>query len=271
MNQNTKVAISLFVIHFSLFPVSNAIAGNLYRWVDKSGVTRLSNREPGQAGSIGSIHEGELNAAPAGLPLEPVRPEQITNTRIQHAVNSSFTIKGSRTLGSGFFISENGYSITCKHVIEDAPGQRAILSDRSECPIGVISTSEKYDLALILVITPLKTPYLIFRDPQSMVSGERVVAVGSSVSLQTKIIPSGDKVIQFSAPINPGNSGGPLIDASGKAVGVVSWKIVANKGIPVSGDGFAVPVEYVIEEYGGYIKKNRSLIYSTRHWDQRLP
>ena len=62
-----------------------------------------------------------------------------------------------------------------------------------------------------------------------------------------------DNVVQFSAPINPGNSGGPLVDEKGKVIGVVSWKIVSQNGVPVSGVGFAVPSDYLVGEYGYYL------------------
>ena len=124
--------------------------------------------------------------------------------------------------------------------------------------------SPKYDLALISVITPTRTPYLSFRNAGTLVPGERLYAIGASAGLQATITDgvftalrkrdsTGEKVVQFSAPINQGNSGGPLIDEKGRVVGVVSWKYVERKGIPVTGVGFAIPADYVIEEYGSFI------------------
>jgi serine protease Do len=129
----------------------------------------------------------------------------------------------------------------------------------------VISKSNRYDLALILVTTHQKVPYLKFRDPLTMEAGDRVYAVGSSAGLQSTItdglftgvrkqMPSEIKAVQFSAPVNPGNSGGPLIDKDGKAIGAVSWKLISNDGVPISGIGFAVPSEYILDEYRGYTR-----------------
>ncbi|MFC1867572.1 S1C family serine protease, partial [Thermodesulfobacteriota bacterium] len=159
----------------------------------------------------------------------------------------------------------NGYAVTCKHVIEEGPNHIAILNDRNEFPIGIISTSDIHDLALILVITSPTTPYLTLRDPLTMTPGDRVFAIGSSIGLQATVtdgifsglrrkLPTEDRVVQFSAPINPGNSGGPLIDEKGNVIGVVSWKMISNKGIPVTGVGFAIPSGYLIEEYGAYLE-----------------
>ena len=96
-------------------------------------------------------------------------------------------IKGVENLGTGFFISSDGYAITCKHVIEDEPNQIAILTDLNEYPIGVIATSERHDLALILVATSRKTPFLSPLYPLNLSSGEPVLAIGSSIDLHSTV------------------------------------------------------------------------------------
>jgi serine protease Do len=185
---------------------------------------------------------------------------------VEYSKICSFVIKGENNLGTGFFISSNGFAITCKHVIEDDENHVAILSSQEEYPIGIIASSDKYDLAVILVTTPQKTPYLQLRDPFSMKPGDHVYAVGSSSGHKPTItdglftairkkLPTDDRTIQFSASINPGNSGGPLIDKHGKVLGVVSWKLVSSRGLPVADEiGFAVPSDYLIEEYGSYME-----------------
>jgi serine protease Do len=95
--------------------------------------------------------------------------------------------------------------------------------------------------------------------------GERIFAIGSSPELQANItegvftglrenISTKDNVIQFSAHTNPGNSGGPLVDERGDIIGVVSWKIVSQNGIPVTGLGFAIPSNYMAKEYHHYLE-----------------
>ena len=151
-------------------------------------------------------------------------------------------------------------------MVEDDQDHMAILNDQNEFPVGVVSTSDRYDLALIMVITPQKTPFLSIRDPLTMTPGERILAIGSSVGLQSTVtdgvftglrkkVSTEDNVIQFSAPINPGNSGGPLIDEKGNVIGIVSWKLISKKGIPVTGVGFAVPSGYLVEEYSAYMEQ----------------
>jgi serine protease Do len=184
---------------------------------------------------------------------------------IKKSLEAAFIIKGDQNLGTAFFISSNGYAITCKHVLENDQNHIAILNDGSRYPIGIISINEKYDLALIMVIVYKKTPYLSIRNSFTVTPGERVFAIGSSLELQTNItegvftglrenISTKDNVIQFSCPTNPGNSGGPLVDEQGDLIGVVSWKIVSQNGIPVTGFGFAIPSDYMAKEYYHYLE-----------------
>jgi serine protease Do len=184
---------------------------------------------------------------------------------IKKGLEATFSIKGDQNLGTAFFISSNGYAITCKHVLENDQNHIAILNDGSRYPIGIISINEKYDLALIMVIVYKKTPYLSIRNPFTVTPGERVFAIGSSLELRTNITEgvftglrentsTKDNVIQFSCPTNPGNSGGPLVDEQGDLIGVVSWKIVSQNGIPVTGLGFAIPSDYMAKEYHHYLE-----------------
>jgi serine protease Do len=168
-------------------------------------------------------------------------------------------------MGTGFFISSSGYAVTSRHVVEGGIDPMAQLNDQSEYPIRVLAKSLQHDLALLLVLGPGQSPHLTLRNPRTLVPGERLFAIGTSAGLQAtitdgiftgfrKIKATDERVIQFSAPINPGNSGGPLIDEKGRVVGIVTWKFVKKKGIPVSGVGFAVPSGHITEEYGIYLE-----------------
>ena len=254
----------LVMLAFSI----HSTGGETYRWVDENGAVHFSDRAPEIQDSNPDIISEESNA-PNEDTVQRINEKsaEVRVNPLEHAVKCTFTIKGSRTIGTGFFISPNGYAITCKHVIEENGTHTAILYNLEEHPIGIISTSDEYDLALVLVSTHQRTPYVEFRDPLTLAPGDTVYAVGSSAGLQSTItdglftglrkdMETGKSSIQFSAPVNPGNSGGPLIDKDGKVIGTVSWKILSNNGIPVTGIGFAAPSDYILEEYRGYINKN---------------
>lgn len=256
---------AIVVLFFTGMPHNNA--GDTYKWVDKEGVVHFSDRTPDDQESVNAVIHEKQNEEPndSVVQLSAQKPEADEKNPIEKTIKSTFTIKGEKNIGTGFFISPDGYAITCKHVIEVNGIHTAILYNQEEYPIGVISKSSRYDLALILVTTHKRVPYLKFRDPLTMEAGDRVYAVGSSAGLQSTItdglftgvrkqMPSEIRAVQFSAPVNPGNSGGPLIDKNGKVIGAVSWKLISNDGVPVSGIGFAVPSEYILNEYRGYTR-----------------
>jgi len=240
--------------------------GKLYKWTDEDGVVHFSDRKPGENDKyMDTMEEEDL------LEISPLKKEthekveSQTRSPIEFATRCTFTIKNGKSIGTGFFISPNGYAITCRHVIEEGHDHIAVLNDSKEFSIGIISSSERHDIALIMVMTPQPTDYLSIRKDGSLVPGERVFAIGSSVGLHStvtdgvftgyrKMENSLENVIQFSAPVNPGNSGGPLIASDGNVAGIVSWKIVSKKGVPVTGVSFAVPASYVEEEYGMYLE-----------------
>lgn len=247
--------------------VIHITAGEIYRWIDKDGAVHFSDHAPeGQDSKADIITEGTNDTEEDTARAPAKKPPEENPNPLNRAAKCTFTIKGNQNLGTGFFISPNGYAITCKHVIADKGSHTAVMQNLEEYPISVISTSDGYDLALILVSTFQRTPYIEFRDPLTMEPGDKVYAIGSSAGLQSTItdglftglrkdISAGKRAIQFSAPVNPGNSGGPLIDKDGKVIGVISWKLLSNDGIPVTGIGFAVPSDYILEEYRGYIKE----------------
>ena len=255
----------LMTISF-MAPCTYALAGTMYKWVDERGVTHFSDRQPdvpeGAKSSLLETSLQDVSNAEAGSPKIAMPPSV---SPIEHATNCTFTIKGVRNLGTGFFISPNGYAITCRHVVDGDQGLTAVLNTQEELPLRLVSLSARHDLALVMVYTSGKTPYLTPRDLSSLTPGERVFAIGSSIGLQSTVTdgvftgirqkdPAEGRVVQFSAPINPGNSGGPLIDKDGGLIGVVSWKIISQKGIPVAGVGFAIPSGYLNEEYGIYMQ-----------------
>lgn len=238
----------------------NAFGEKPFQWTDSNGTVHFSKHLPAK-----QIHPDlDLVKVHADIRNRLPVPESHKDP-IRHALSGTFTIKGERNLGTAFFISSTGYAVTCRHVIENGNGHTAVLNDNKEYPIGVIATSDRYDLALILVLSSKKSTPLSVRDLSSLVRNERVYAIGSSIEQQYTVTngiitgirerqDTGDRAIQFSAPINPGNSGGPVIDSKGRVIGAISWKIVSKKGIPVTGAGFAIPSSYVIEEFGKYME-----------------
>ena len=161
--------------------------------------------------------------------------------------------RSQRSLGSGFFISQDGFIVTNNHVIADATEVKVTYQTtggKSETVTAEIKGRDKeYDLA-VLKISPVKpvTP-LAFGDSDALKVGQWVLAIGNPfglehtitagiVSAKGRIIGLGpfDDLIQTDTSINPGNSGGPLLNMQGEVVGINTAIFSSGQGI-----GFAVP------------------------------
>ncbi|WP_298259822.1 Do family serine endopeptidase [Bradyrhizobium sp.] len=158
-------------------------------------------------------------------------------------------------VGSGFFISADGYAVTNNHVVDHAKSVQVTTDDGKIYTAKVIGTDQKTDLALIKVEGKQDFAYVDFETATPRV-GDWVVAVGNPyglggtvtagiVSAEGRAISSSpyDDYLQIDAPINKGNSGGPTFDTSGKVIGV-NTAIYSPSGGSV-GIGFDIPASTV--------------------------
>ncbi|WP_086932685.1 Do family serine endopeptidase [Agarilytica rhodophyticola] len=174
------------------------------------------------------------------------------------------------SMGSGFFISADGYLLTNNHVIENADEVVVRLTDRREYDAVVVGVDPLSDLAL-LKVEEKGLPFLKLADGDSLKVGEWVVAIGSPfgldfsasagiVSAKGRSIPNGSNgnyvpFIQTDVAINPGNSGGPLFNMDGQVVGVNS-QIYTRSGGSI-GLSFAIPSSMAINVVKQLKKKGR--------------
>lgn len=172
----------------------------------------------------------------------------------------------ANALGSGFFISADGYVITNNHVIDGADEITVITQAGEEYGAEVIGIDPQTDIALLKVDVK-DHDYIEFGDNTKSRVGDWVVAIGNPfgfggtvtagiISASGRDINAGpyDDFIQIDASINRGNSGGPLFNLEGKVIGVNTAIISPNGGS--IGIGFAVPSSTVkpvidqIKEHG---------------------
>ncbi|KAA1262347.1 putative serine protease HhoB precursor [Rubripirellula obstinata] len=162
------------------------------------------------------------------------------------------TVEGS---GTGFVIHPDGFVVTCAHVVKGARAIRATVGGRTVNAM-VMKMDTENDLA-ILRLESKRLPYLKIADSDRVRLGQDVRAIGyPMMDVLGKTIkvtkgevsgrggPAGADGLQIDATINPGNSGGPLVDASGRLVGVTSSMLA---GIGINEVGFAVPSNKVID------------------------
>ncbi len=156
-------------------------------------------------------------------------------------------------VGSGFFISDDGYILTNHHVVKNAIKIRVVDIDNNEYTAKKVGVDPRTDLAL-LKIKKSGTPYIKLGNSNRVEVGEWVLAIGNPLG-QDLTVTSGiisakgrelrglevdyQNFIQTDAPINQGNSGGPLVNLAGEAIGI-NTVIISPSGGNV-GIGFAIP------------------------------
>jgi len=178
----------------------------------------------------------------------------------------------SKSLGSGFVISHDGFVLTNRHVIEDADKIVVRLSDRREFNAKVVGSDKRSDIAL-LKIDAHDLPVVKIGDSEKLKVGEWVLAIGSPfgfdhsvtagiVSAKGRSLPSENYVpfIQTDVAINPGNSGGPLFNMDGEVVGINSQIYSRTGGF--MGLSFAIPINVTMN----VVEQLKSKGYVSRGW-----
>ena len=182
--------------------------------------------------------------------------------------------------GSGFIVSEDGYILTCNHVVADTEANYTVILDpEHKYEAKVLARDPLIDVA-VLKIEGKNFPYLELGDSNKVELGETVIAVGNPLGefedtisagivsgLSRKITAYGGMpfkatslrgLIQTDAAINPGNSGGPLVNMEAKAIGINTAMVMGAENI-----GFAIPINYAkatLEEVKKYGKIQRPFL-----------
>ena len=146
----------------------------------------------------------------------------------------------SYSLGSGFFIDEQGTLVTNYHVIDGAvSGQVSLIDGRSFPVLYVLGYDPSLDIA-ILKVDITDNPFLLLAE-DGVATGEMIFALGSSEGLTSTFSAGnvssasreieGVDYIQITAPISHGNSGGPLVNAFGEVVGINTMAYVEGQNL----------------------------------------
>lgn len=164
--------------------------------------------------------------------------------------------------GSGSIIDKRGYVLTNVHVIKGATKIYVSLSDGTQYEAEVVGQDEDSDLAVIKFTPPTGTVLqtISFGDSTKLKVGQKVIAIGNPFGFErtmtTGIVSalgrpiknSNNRIIrnmiQTDTAINPGNSGGPLLDTTGKMIGI-NTMIYSSSGNS-AGIGFSVPAETAV-------------------------
>jgi len=176
-------------------------------------------------------------------------------------VNVNITTTSGEGAGSGFVYDRQGHIVTNNHVVEDASQVYVTFADGTMVRATVVGTDVGSDLAVIKVeVDAERLAPVTLGDSDSLRVGQMAIAIGNPfglagtmtsgiVSALGRVMPTSSSrysmvdLIQTDAPINPGNSGGPLLDSSGRVIGVNT--LIFTESGTSSGVGLAVPVAAV--------------------------
>jgi serine protease Do len=158
-----------------------------------------------------------------------------------------------RAYGSGVIVSADGLVLTNNHVAGGGGRLAVKLQDGRELPAKLIGADPRTDVAVIKLEGSSFTPAEL-GDSDALEVGDWVLAFGNPFGLEQTVtagiisakrrskvgVADYEDFLQTDAAINPGNSGGPLVDISGRIVGINT--AIASRSGGYQGIGFAIPV-----------------------------
>lgn len=228
--------------------------------------------ESGTENSLKTNEASDIPSIPVTNPISKYTADEMQNINVYEKCNEAVVNINTQVVGvnwflepvvenggsgSGSIIDPRGYVVTNVHVISGASKIYISLSDGTQYEGTVIGSDTASDIAVLKFTPPagtvLKT--ITFGDSEGLKVGQKVIAIGNPFGLErtmTTGIVSGlgrpiqnsnntiiRDMIQTDTAINPGNSGGPLLDTTGKMIGI-NTMIYSSSGNN-AGVGFAVP------------------------------
>ncbi len=190
-------------------------------------------------------------------PVVGLTPAQVYSQNVDAVVS----VSTQNSVGSGFFVSEDGYVVTNHHVISGATQVSVTTAAGKEYRAKIVGSESSNDVAL-LKVDGEKFPCVKVGSSAALAVGDQVVAIGNPLGTLTATLTSGyisakDRTVttdgtamnmlQTDAAINSGNSGGPLFNMKGEVVGITTAKYSgsSNSGASIEGIGFAIPIDDV--------------------------
>lgn len=173
---------------------------------------------------------------------------------MDHLLNASVFIRDNSSLGSGFFITSDGYILSNAHVTAPMTEPIIVLRDGRKFTATKIKEDSRLDAAL-LKIPVTGVDFLKIGNANELYAGQPVITIGNPGGLSFTVtrgivsylgrIISGVPFIQTDAAINRGNSGGPMINENLEVVGINSMTSIGEQGI-----SFALPINLVCADAG---------------------
>lgn len=239
-----------------------------------------SNASTAQATNTTEVIATASGATTLPATVQDLQQTIITVTqRVQASVvEVTSTSSVGTAIGSGEFLTKDGYIVTNAHVVTGYSSFTVTLANGTTQAAQLIGTDAQDDLAVLKIAVTNAMP-ITFADSSQAQIGEFVLALGTPLGLQNTttlgIVSAVNRteqesatssagttsagavltgLVQTSAAINPGNSGGALVDLAGHLVGIPTLGATTVAGESVSGIGFAIPANRVVYVVAQLIK-----------------
>ncbi len=242
----------------------------------------LAQAQDSSGGSVASL---AAVASPSNLPLTP---EEQTNIRVYDGANRGVVNIVTRTIsydrffmlpspgegaGSGSVLDKRGHILTNYHVVEDASKIAVTLPGGTETYEGeLVGSDPDNDIAVLKIDAPPEELHPVpLGSSDNLQVGQRVYTLGNPFGLEgtlttgiisnlNRTLPSRTgremkSIIQTDAAMNPGNSGGPLLDTSGRIIGMNV--AIATRSGQSAGLGFAIPVNRIRQSVPQLIERGK--------------
>ena len=203
-----------------------------------------------------------VGTVPQELPQKPsgespiARPQSTTENRatewaeiVAHTRPAVVVIETDEGLASGFIIKPDGIIVTNNHVVANAKEMAVEFASGEVYRNVYLLSSDPIDDLAFLKIEAVDLPTIPLGNSNDVRVGEEVLLVGAPKGLEQTVsnglisgirLREGVRVLQTSAAASPGSSGGPLLNRSGEAVGVMSFKVINGENLK-----FTIPINYV--------------------------
>ena len=204
--------------------------------------------------------------------IEKVEPSVVNISTIRFERDAFLHVHPARGLGSGFIFDKLGHILTNHHITAGSREIEVALTDGRAFEGRLVGSDPANDLA-VAKIDATDLPAAEMGDSNELKVGQTVIAIGNPFglvggpsvtvgvvsALNRHILAERvyEKLIQTDASINPGNSGGPLLDLTGKVVGINTANIPGAQSI-----GFAIPINTAKTVLEDIVKHGRV----TRPW-----
>jgi 2-alkenal reductase len=240
----------------SNLPIAGATQAPTSTVVAQAAATNSQPSTAAETTAVQAARQAQVGLIDARTAAAEAGPAVVTIVNTQ-SVQTRRSQTTATATGSGMIIDSQGHIVTNNHVIENERSLEVIFSDGQKAPATLVGADPVSDLAVIKV--DVAVPAIVaFGDSAKLEPGQPVVAIGSALGDFRNTVTAGvisalhrdlqdttsiglQDLIQTDAAINEGNSGGPLLDLTGRVVGINVAVVRGGANADVEGLGFAIP------------------------------